>query len=1474
MPEELLALAESLALQSDSEKRRLPRGLTKRLDHYQQVLRQASATAQESASRSELDAWLSDNFRYLRSLIQEVRLSMPKGYYRELPCLKAGPQAGSPRIQVLCATLVSHTNAQVDLQVIADFLNAYQQNVHLSLAELWAINSMVKLSLFEKLCHNLTPAADGSARNDLAIKNSITSLRALENASWKEFVESVSVIERILQQDPSGIYSQQDFNTRDLYRQAVETIARRSRRNEEKIAELAIEEARRAGLEGARPIERHVGYHIFGPGTAAFRKKVGCSFFSFAEAHLPIVRLPNLFYLGGLFVLTILFTALAWRYIDPVSYWTLALLILPASIPATALLNLLISYLVPARRLARLDFSEGVPSEYRAVVVVPTLFISRSEVEKLLKDLEIRFLANKDQSISWALLTDFPDSATPDDQPDELLALCAEGIQSLNRTYSDEHFSPFYLFHRPRKWNPSQDVWMGHERKRGKIVDFNELVLGQGDAFDTKIGDLSVLPNVRYIITLDSDTQMPGDSARKLIETMAHPLNRPVIDPVTNTVREGFTILLPRIATSMQSVVRSRLARLKGGETGFDPYTSAISDVYQDLYDRGSFVGKGIYDVRAFQQAVGRRFPENSLLSHDLIEGEYCRTALATDLEMIDDCPAAYEAWCKRKHRWVRGDWQIVSWLFNKVPGPDGFKIENPLPLISRWKIFDNLRRSLLELSLLIFLLVGWFIEPDSTFEYTMVALGFLIAPVWFDFIFALIRIPNLQQLRSSLRLALFRLVKSHLEVLVDLIFLPHQALLMADAVVRTFVRRYFTKKNLLEWQTMAQAEMGSAQTISLVQIYLFLSPVIALIAFFLVNGIGEGHPLATLVVELWLLSPLAALWLDRPPAKPKPLTDQDRTFLRDVSLQTWRYFTDFYSAEDNWLIPDNVQEDPPIVAHRLSPTNLGLMMTANLAAVDFGYLTPTEFAGRLEKMCESARRLERYRGHFYNWYDTRSLETLSPRYVSAVDSGNLVASLLTIKQGCFELLDKPIIHQSVLEGLRDHCVHLRDILPASTRSAAMMRLFESLLKTFEYRPTDLFFWEGILDDTQETATRLSKHIDLLQQRENGNLLSDTSEWIYWKDRFMGRIQSARQNLATLAPWLKSPYEQQLRIISRNPAFANLFSKLNETPALNRLPGRYDEISAEIDQCLNSFSNLHSTNKEVLTGLQSELPAAREEACRLIQQLKNQAQFVAKTAEEHDFAFLFNPQRKLLRVGVEPDSGTVDASHYDLLASEARTAVFLAIAVGDAPRDAWFRLGRKLVSYAGERTLVAWSGTMFEYLMPCLYMHIYENTLIAQSVESAVKVQRYYAREKLLPWGISEAAHSARDEAQQYQYRAFGIPELALDRALPEGVVIAPYATMLALLIDPHGATENLRSLAGRDWMGKYGFYESIDFRQRGVFTKRRGIVVRSFMVHHQAMGLLALNNALLDGPMQERFHTEPLVMSAEFLLQERAPAL
>ncbi|MFZ5625198.1 MAG: GH36-type glycosyl hydrolase domain-containing protein [Gemmatimonadota bacterium] len=1440
--------------------------------------------------------------------IGEVRESLPRDYYRELPELATGPLAGYPRVYELAITLISHSEGRIDLDNVSGFVAAFQQVATLAVGELWAVPAMLRLGLIENVrrmslrtvqrldeleaadeaaariaragesakdaldaalddfaAHPppLTPtfvsrflhqlrveggalsavvrleqwiaeealsAEDATARatqrlalTQVGMANSITSLRAIARMDWGIFVEGQSRMEAVLREDPSGFYPDMTFATRDRYRHAVERIAKRTRRPEEVVARHAIDCAR-AGLARGTEDRRHahVGYYLIDDGLAELERATGYRPAAGEAVHRWIRRHPNVVFGGGVLSGTVAALAgLLWLGGSLAGAESLAVLLLGlilANDVAVNVVNQLVTALLPPRPLPKLDLQEhGVPSEFRTAVVIPTLFGSVEVVHEALHNLEVQFLANREAHLHFAVLSDFTDAPTETRQGDAAIVEAAvEGVRTLNARYAGDGQDAFYLFHRPRRWNPHEGVWMGWERKRGKLAEFNRFVLGgAGGAFAVVVGDVEAIRSVRYVITLDADTVLPLDAAPLLVGALAHPLNRAVYDPALGQVVRGYGILQPRVGVSLPSAHRSLFAAVHSGHPGVDPYTTAVSDVYQDLYGEGSFTGKGIYDVEAFERATHGRFPENTLLSHDLIEGTYARAGLATDVIVYDDYPSRYLTFTWRKHRWIRGDWQLLPWLTPRVPGPDGAE-PNRLSLLSRWKILDNLRRSTVEPAQLAFLVVGWVLLPGAPLRWTLLGLGAVAAPWIVSLLLALLNPPLDKSWRPYYAAVVRDAATSVQQVALAVVFLPHQAWVSADAIVRTLWRMFVSRRHLLEWQTASHVERGMAD--SSAAAWRAMWPAVAVAGIVLLAVVWRSHTqpagtgipswqLAAAVLPLiavWMVSPAVAHVLGAPAVRREQrLGPAARRQALRYALLHWRFFDRFVTAETNWIAPDNFQEDPaPVVAMRTSPTNVGLQLLATASARDLGFITLDDMTRRLELAFHSLERMPRFRGHFYNWYDLRDLRVLEPAYVSTVDSGNLAGHLIALRQACLALVDEPACDSRVWPAL-DIALALADervrALGSAPRAAEHVRAARAALMASRREPASTASLSRVTDPLRRAEDALAR-AGLPAEAADA-----AAEWIRWT---LGLIAGHRA-------WGES---------------------------------------------------LDATSPATLR----ELAARSPRAAALATRLAALAERAYAYAMAMDFRFLFDPEWKLFAIGFQQGTHSLDGSYYDLLASEARLASFLAVAKNDVPVEHWFRLGRTLTYAAGAPALVSWSGSMFEYLMPVLVMRSFPFTVLAQTYDGAVARQVAYGAARGVPWGLSESAYNVRDRHHTYQYRAFGVPDLALKRGLGRELVVAPYASLLAAMVDPQPALANLELLESQGALGPCGFRDAIDYTRPD--PDERYAVVRAYMAHHLGMGLVALTNILTSQVWQRRFHADPVVRSAELLLHERIP--
>ncbi len=1329
--------------------------------------------------------------------------------------------------------------------------------------------------------------SQNQAADQLSIGNSIGSLRFLGAMDWREFVESMSVVERSLRSDPAGIYPEMDFATRDRYRHVVERLARRSRQREWQVAETAVALAggavRSGGggpAAGAEAVDadspfNHVGYYLIDRGRGKLEKAIRAS-----RSPATLIRRigrahPLSLYVGGITLITAIvsWAVLSWAWWAGLAGWAvLVLAILPlltASQLAVSLVNWFSATFVPPRPLPRMDYSEGIPEADRTLVVVPSMLSSREELQDLLDGLEIRYLANRDENLFFALLSDFPDADQAELEGEAaLLDEAAARIERLNEKYAADRPGIFYLLHRPRRWNPSEGKWMGYERKRGKLSELNALLRGRGrDRFARVVGDERLLPSIRFVLTLDSDTHLPRDAARQLVGTMAHPLNRPRFDEKKGRIIEGYTILQPRVAVNLPSAERSWFVRLFAGEAGIDPYTRAVSDVYQDLFEEGSFIGKGIYDVDAFERACAGRFAENRILSHDLLEGCLARSGLVSDVQLFEEYPSHYGADVSRRHRWIRGDWQIAGWLLPRVRGARGF-IRNPISNLSRWKIFDNLRRSLVPAASTALLLIAWVLLPAgislemTVFVLAAIALPFVLPPL-VELGRRLPDLPWTMHGRNVLKTAARQLG----QFLFTIIFLPFDAFTSLDAIGRTAVRMLWTRRRLLEWQTAGEAQRRARGDLKGFFISMWIGPVLAagagvLMALARPEQLAWGGPL----LALWLVSPAVAWWISRPlEARRAALDERQTAFLRMLSRRTWRYFETFVTAEHNWLPPDNMQEHPvAVVAGRTSPTNIGLSLLANLSAYDLGYLSAANLIDRNARTFGTLDRMERYRGHLFNWYDTRTLKPLPPQYVSTVDSGNLMGHLLVLRQGLLELEEAPLVPARLFEGIGDTVRVIRWIAERENGEGRMTPLRREVLRRAQSMEEALSHAPALLTGVMHLLQRIMR---LASELEGVLGRAQEAEWAWWGAALVRQVEAHIVDLRQLAPWtLNALPEVQAAAGASSDSWRQLLRDLDRIPTLRASAQRTPELLKRIDALAGSVGS------GMLTQLREAVARGGAEASHRLTTLREQAGVCARQAEM-DFRFLYDRRRELLSIGFNVTDLRMDSGFYDLLASEARLTSYVAIAQGQLPQEHWFAMGRLLTRAGHAPALLSWSGSLFEYLMPLLVMPTYEHTLLDETYHAVVARQIAYGAQRNVPWGISESGYNTTDAQLNYQYRAFGVPGLGLKRGLGDDLVIAPYAGVMALMVAPVKAVKNLLRLAADGRMGAYGMYEAVDYTPSRVPPgEGGGVTVRSFMVHHEGMSLLALAYLLLDRPMQRRFMADPLLRANDLLLHERVP--
>ncbi len=1362
-----------------------------------------------------------------------------------------------PKNLVLILADMARSEPPMESAFIAEFTRRLQEKGSaLALALNWIEQRLTEEGLSTAILiqqENQKQAAD-----QLSISNSISSLRFLATTNWREFVESNSIVEEVLKTASDGIYDRMDFFTRDQYRHAVERISKHSEYSEQEIAAMAVHLADVGNHHDRLAHSSHVGYYLTGKGMVQLEKEAKMKMNAFETARRFVNGAPLFIYTFSIIILSGVMT---WGLTVKAfteglrNGWLISfavLIVLATSQLAMSVVNWVITILARPALLPRMDFSKGIPDESRTMVVIPTLITSGAAIAALAENIEVHFLANRDANLSFALLTDLKDAKTETlEEDDALIELVKEKIVALNKKYDRLTNDIFFLFHRPRKWNKTENVWMGYERKRGKLGELNALIQGRGhENFSVIIGEAEVYSKVKYIITLDSDTQLPRETAWKMVGTMMHPLNQPIFNEKLQRVTDGYTILQPRVSNSLPGSGSSVYARIHGNEPGTDPYTRATSDVYQDLFNEGSFIGKGIYEIASFEKTFDNKFPENRILSHDLLEGSYARSALMTDVQLYEDYPGSYLVDLQRRRRWIRGDWQIASWATPFVPDQNRQLRRNTLSGLSRWKIFDNLRRSVVPLSLLVLLIAGWTILENPA-SWTLVVMGITLIPSIISFVWEIIRKPEDVTFFQHLIFANRSLKDNLKQQVLGLMTLPFEAFVFSRAILVTLWRIYISRRRLLQWNPYGST--NSKKTIIGTYSVMWFAPFFA-VTMFVFLSVWFPVSLITAFPFLvgWLLAPSISWYISLPGSEKKTeISATDALYLRRLARKIWSFFEVFVGKEDNWLPPDNYQEHPvERVAHRTSPTNIGLSMLANLTAWDFGYIGHEALLERTASTIQTLQRLEKYRGHLFNWYDTISLSPLAPRYISTVDSGNFIGHVITLKQGLMAVPDRKIISQNDFNGLIDTL----GVLIEKTNDNRRLRKFSDniILSVGKYihtlKPLRNYL-AGLQRELKEIITELDPDPDTEQ------------DW--WAEKAMEHLEDLLHRLQQFFPWLALP--------EAAPEFEELLNEMPSIPSINQL-ARIEQSMLHKIVALYLPENTANENEWL-----NQLRAAVTDSARLAKQIQLRADRIMRQCDEFtnvEYDFLYDSTQHLLIIGYNADEHRSDNSFYDLLASEARLTTFVAVAQGKLPQQSWFALGRQLTNHGTDPILLSWSGSMFEYLMPLLVMPTYENTLLDESNKSVIKKQIEYGRSSNVPWGISESGYSNVDAHLNYQYRAFGVPGLGFKRGLGSDLVIAPYATVMALMVAPGDAYANLQEMKGLGFEGRYGFYEAVDYTAARLPRRTTNAIIRSFMAHHQGMSFLSISYLLLDQPMQRRFESDVQVKSALLLLQERIPRI
>ena len=1501
-----------------TRKRSSKKSLIRRLDlSYESILRGYEYIDRDIRNNREIvpaAEWLLDNLYLIEKEYKDIKHNMSESLYKELPIINKGSVKGLPRIYHISTELISHTDGKVDENIILSFINAYEKRSVLTSSELWVLPTMLRIAIIQnisrvvsgivfaerekrkadklgdkiiklsdkELTENeikrlikgnmifsthfmerfLKVIRDNGVENEkiykyienimevqemdsnrmiiiehqkqakfqVSMRNCISGIREVEALNWKECFEKLSITHQILKKDPSNIYINMDYASRDYYRHRVEVISKQTRLPEAYIARTAVKCADES--EAKSELKKHVGYYLMDDGVEELKNKLKSKrsgtidFRSYIDKHKVAAYIwANVLgtILLTVFMLWIIYVtdsyAKPWKYIvGGIS------ILIPCSEIVNSILNWSINHLINPRFVPKMELSSGIPDYAKTVVVIPTILNSEDRVIELMKNMEVYYLANKEKNIYFAILGDFKDSYVKNDINDEKInRIALKRVKDLNRKYSSNGEDIFFFLNRYKQFNKKQNMWIGWERKRGKLMEFNSLIRGdKNTSYNVISGDIEKLKDVKYVITLDVDTKLPRDAAKKLIGAVTHILNKPEIE--NDKVVRGYGIMQPRVSISTVSANKTMYSKIFSGETGIDTYSTAVSDVYEDLFAEGIYTGKGIYDIDVFQTMLKDQLPENAILSHDLIEGSYTRTALVTDVELIDGYPAYYNSSSKRLHRWVRGDWQIAAWIFKK----------SPINALSRWKIADNLRRSLVSPAIVILSILAFTVLPYNPDRWLSVAFLALICPWLFD-VSEVVASP-IRGLSLSGKINSSKTVIE--QVFLIFAFLPYKAYLMLDAIIRTLYRMLISKKKLLEWQTAADSERLMGRKLNDFIKTMWSGSVVALVIAYISfsKEIKIGMIMFPSCV-IWFISPIIAYYISKERGlKHANISSQDNYFLRRMCRKTWAYFEDFVNEESNFLAPDNYQEEyNKGVAYRTSPTNMGMGLTSNIVAYDFGFIGIEEFVNRVDKVLSEMESLPMYRGHFYNWYDTKTKEPLKPLYVSTVDSGNLVGYLWLLIGTIREYENNPIVRKEYKTGIED------------TLKLAVEEVedgyYEDILNEIATDDFSLSFWCEMLNKILDKVKSVEENYD--------------RDKIYWNMKlkamcvkFINEIEEFSFPVSEINEKFKNDYE----------SIEFLNEILMHTPI--------SDIPYEIEKL-----RLKKSSAELVTRIVNNFDKQNSKVKSLLLKMDNLKERLRKISNQTDFSMLFDKKRKLFAIGYDIESDSLGKSYYDLLASEARQASFIAIAKGDVEQTHWFKLGRSMTSIAGRKGLVSWSGTMFEYFMPLAIMKSYPDTLLNETYKTVIEAQKKYCRSrKVSCFGISESAYYSFDVDNNYQYKAFGVPGIGLKRGLANELVISPYSTVMGLQIDFKDCLDNMRELVSEGMEGRYGFYEALDYTRGRSDKNRDKSIVRCFMVHHEGMSLMALDNVIYNNVLQQRFHSNPRVKATELLLQERIP--
>ena len=1233
-----------------------------------------------------------------------------------------------------------------------------------------ANNSQLELLVQEYPCEEVTyndvvkRESKNQAILEADISNLIVSLIKINEVDWEEIVGELSVIDYILSKEKCNVYKNMAFKTKEKYRYEIETLALRSKKDEKKIANMILEKTKNKSGKSS-----HVGYYLIGKGKDELIDKLKISNTFFQKVKESFIRNKNKVYFIILFMLifVIAISAAIYTYFDTkilgLSILAFILFLVPAFTFLTDIINRLVLNLVRVKNPPSMNFEDGIPKQFETAIVVPIIINSIDQIKKYIFKLEQIYLTNKSENLFFVLLSDFTDCDTAIHENDtKILDYAKTQLLELNKKYFSETNYSFYMFSRHRKFNKKENTYMGWERKRGKLEEFNGYVLGKRTtSFYSVFGNIEELNTIKYVITIDSDTKLIRNNVNNLVGIMAHPLNKAIINEKTNKVVEGYGLIQPRISVGLKHSDKTLFSKVLAHNNGFDPYTTFVSDIYQDVFHEGIFNGKGIYDLEIVDKVLNDRLPENSVLSHDLLEGSYLKCGFASDIQLFDGFPQNILSFSKRQHRWIRGDWQLIPWIFGR----------DKLPFLSRWQMVSNLLRSISPIAFLLLLLLLSFLFNYNIPILLGSALFIIVIPVLSNINKSnFINISNIG-IKSTIRSFSKKLFQNISRNIIAIFSIPYNSYVSIDAITRTLFRLVFSKRKMLEWQTQENVDKKIQNNLSEYLIKMLptiLFSILLIIISALINNI-----VMIAIGVLWLFAPLTMYIAGKDKKeKPRNISNEDKKMLDKIARDEYRYFEEYFKEQYNYLIPDNVQTTKnEIVAKRTSPTNIGLQLMAFQSARDLGFISLDELVSKIEKTINSIMKLDKWHGHLYNWYNIEDLSCLAPKYISTVDSGNLVGFYITLMESLKEVLNKPILDEK----------NINEIKKIIQRSGYDKKIeFETLDQLIE-----------IL-------------LYVLEEYKN------------------------ERN-----PWINLEY--------KNTATINLIGFIND------------------------IQNYENTQESINELCKKNNPLAKVFKQRVLSVLSNLEQLIDKT----NFTKVYDKSKNLFYIGYNAEANSFGDAHYDFIASEARLASYIAIAKGDVKFKHWYHLSRPMTLVKGWPTFLSWGGTMFEYFMPHLILKVFDNTVFDNTLNNVLKEQISFGKKNKIPYGISESAYYRFDKQLNYQYRAFGVPSLGLRPDLYKFLVVSPYSSFISMSYNFKKFINNIKKLNDVNASDKCGFYDAIDYMFSEGKEYKKPNVIKTYMCHHKGMSLVSLNNYFNGDIMKNRFHNNPVMKSAEILLEE-----